>query len=32
MSMQLSALGYDVIGVDLSTEMLSVAKENRTKT
>lgn len=27
MSMQLSALGYDVIGVDLSTEMLSVAKE-----
>ena len=27
MSMQFSALGYDVIGVDLSTEMLSVAKE-----
>lgn len=27
MSMQFSKLGYDVIGVDLSTEMLSVAKE-----
>lgn len=25
--MQFSALGYDVIGVDLSTEMLSIAKE-----
>ena len=27
MSMQFSKLGYDVIGVDLSTEMLSIAKE-----